>query len=85
MGYVKTAFLQGDVGENERQIYGDPPPDARRLLCLSHDDLLKLERSVYGLRTAPKSLVCKGRRRHEENWRRATSSRPDNIHVIRDR
>eukprot|EP00974_Lingulodinium_polyedra_P095824 9288750-Lingulodinium_polyedra.AAC.1 len=45
MGDVKTAFLQGDMGESERQIYGDPPPDARRLWGLSHDDLLKLEGS----------------------------------------
>eukprot|EP00974_Lingulodinium_polyedra_P106463 10305206-Lingulodinium_polyedra.AAC.1 len=42
------------MGESERQIYGDPPPDARRLLGLSHDDLLKLEGSVYGFCTAPK-------------------------------
>eukprot|EP00974_Lingulodinium_polyedra_P010297 989051-Lingulodinium_polyedra.AAC.1 len=54
MGDVKTAFLRGDMGESEGQIYGDPPPDARRLLGLSRDDLLKLEGSVYGFRTAPK-------------------------------
>ena len=28
---VKTAFLQGDSGESERNVYGDLPPDTREL------------------------------------------------------
>eukprot|EP00974_Lingulodinium_polyedra_P100024 9688847-Lingulodinium_polyedra.AAC.1 len=54
MGHVKTACLQGDMGESERQFLGDPPPDARRLLGLSRDDLLKLAGSVCGICIAPK-------------------------------
>ena len=59
MGDVKTAFLQGNMGESERDIYGDLPPDARRLFKLSDDEVIKLEGSVYGLRTAPKAWFSK--------------------------
>ena len=55
MGDVKTAFLQGDSGESERNVYGDLPSDARHLFGLSEDEVIKLEGSVYGLRTAPKA------------------------------
>ena len=59
MGDVKTAFLQGNLGDSERDIYGDLPPDARRLFKLSDDGVIKLEGSVYGLRTAPKAWFSK--------------------------
>eukprot|EP00974_Lingulodinium_polyedra_P121453 11179072-Lingulodinium_polyedra.AAC.1 len=59
MGDVKTALLHGDMGDCEREIYGDPPPDARRLWGLSNDHLLKLEGSLYGFRIAPKSWFAK--------------------------
>ena len=34
MGDVKTAFLRTNLGENERQIYGDLPADSRKLFGL---------------------------------------------------
>ena len=46
MGDVKTAFLQGDPGESKRDIYGEPPPDAKAMFGLSWDELLKIEGSV---------------------------------------
>ena len=59
MGDVKTAFLQGDSGESERNVYGDLPPDARELFGVSPDEIIKLEGSVYGLRTAPKAWFAR--------------------------
>ena len=56
MGDVKTAFLQGDrTAESARDVYGDIPAADRGLFGLTHDDVIKLEGSVYGLRTAPKA------------------------------
>ena len=54
MGDIKTASLQGNMGESERDVYGGLPPDARELLGVSADELIKLEGSVHGLRAAPK-------------------------------
>eukprot|EP00974_Lingulodinium_polyedra_P063453 6126267-Lingulodinium_polyedra.AAC.1 len=59
MGDVRTAFRQGDMGDSERQIYGDLSPDARRLLGLSYDDLIKREGSVYGCHVAPIAWFAK--------------------------
>eukprot|EP00969_Alexandrium_andersonii_P060511 2664149-Alexandrium_andersonii.AAC.1 len=72
-GDVKTAFLQGDSGEGERHVFAEPLADVRAYLGISHDDLLKLERSVYGLRNAPRKwyerlshdLQMHGRRMHQ--------------------
>ena len=55
VGNVKTAFLQGNNGEEERNVYGDPPPDCRRLFGMTPEELIQLTGSVYGLRTAPKA------------------------------
>ena len=55
MGDVKTAFLQGDGGEGERDVYADPPADVKRLLGMEPGDVMKLMRAAYGLRNAPKA------------------------------
>ena len=59
MGDVKTAFLQGNMGESERGVYGDLPPDTRKLLGVSASAQIKLQCSVYGLRAAPKAWFQK--------------------------
>ena len=59
IGDVRTAFLQGDSGESERNVYGDLPPDAKESFGVSPDEILKLEGSVYGLRTAPKAWFAR--------------------------
>ena len=53
-GDVKTAFLQGDKAEATRDVYVDPTAEVRALLGISKEELLRLEGSVYGLRTAPR-------------------------------
>ena len=50
MGDVKTAFLQGDRGESERDVYAQPVPELARYLGLSPEQILRLEGAVYGLR-----------------------------------
>jgi len=54
-GDVKTAFLQGDRKEQQRNVYVQPTAEIRRLLGLSDDELMKLEAAVYGLRNAPRA------------------------------
>ena len=41
MGDVKTAFLQGDGGEDERDVYAEPPADVKRLLGMEPGDVMK--------------------------------------------
>ena len=45
--------------ESQRSVYGDVPPDARSLFGISADEVIKLEGSVYGLRTATKAWLQK--------------------------
>ena len=54
VGDVKTAFLQGEHGEDERNVYAEPDGSTKPLFGLMPDEVLKLTGSVYGLRTAPK-------------------------------
>ena len=53
-GDVKTAFLQGDQEEAERDVYADPPADVKDMLGMGRDEVLKLLGAVYGLRIAPR-------------------------------
>ena len=73
VGDVKTAFLQGDKTETQRDVYLEPVPEIRQKLRMKPEQLLKLEGSAYGLRTAPrtwyqrvkKDLVALGWRMHQ--------------------
>ena len=61
-GDVKTAFLQGDSEEGKRQVYVDPTGEVRKKLGMTSDQLMKLERAVYGLRNAPRAWYTRIRR-----------------------
>ena len=54
MGDMKTAFLQGDRGEAERDVYAKPVPELARYLSLTAEQIIRLEGAVYGLRNAPR-------------------------------
>ena len=54
MGDVKTAFLQGDRGEAQRDVYAQPVPELSRYVGLTADQIIRLEGAVYGLRNAPR-------------------------------
>ena len=53
-GDVKTAFLSGDKGEGERDVYAEPSPELAAKLNLTIEQLVKIEGGVYGLRNAPR-------------------------------
>ena len=53
-GDVKTAFLQGDRDEGQREVYVEPNPDVAQILGIRPDQLMKLEGAVYGLVVAPR-------------------------------
>ena len=55
MGDVKTAFLQGEKTEKDRDIFLELVPEIRKRLRLTERQLLRLMGSAYGLRTAPRS------------------------------
>ena len=52
-GDVKTAFLQGDKTESERDVFLEPVKEIRERLNLTPNQILRLMVSAYGLRTAP--------------------------------
>ena len=70
MGDVKTAFLQGDRGEAERDVYARPVPELARYLGLTDAQIIRLEGAVYGLRNAPRRWWMRVKRDMENlGWR----------------
>ena len=53
-GDIKTAFLQGSQTELQDQLYGQPPPEVRRILNMKDHEILRIVKAVYGLLNAPK-------------------------------
>ena len=54
MGDVKTAFLQGDRGACERDVYAQLVPELAKHLGLTAAQIIRLEGAVYGLRNDPR-------------------------------
>ena len=59
IGDIKTAFLNGDPTELERNIYGEPPEDAKEYLGMSKDELFRIRKAIYGLLNAPRKWMEK--------------------------
>ena len=55
VGDVKTAFLQGDESEKDRNVYLEPIAEIRQRFKMTEQQVLKLMGSAYGLRTAPRN------------------------------
>ena len=55
VGDVKTAFLQGDKTEQDRDVFVEPVPEFRQKLGMTQKHVLRLMGSAYGLRTAPRT------------------------------
>ena len=55
VGDVKTAFLQGDKSEKDRNVYLEPISEIRQRFRMTDQQVLKLMGSAYGLRTAPRT------------------------------
>ena len=72
-GGVKTAFLQGETQEGQREVYVLPSKDVASMFGIRDDQVMKLEGSVYGLIVAPrrwhfrvqKDMTANGWRQHQ--------------------
>ena len=54
VGDIKTAFLRGDNTEVQREVYAEPPEEAKALLGMSETQVFRILKAVYGLLHAPK-------------------------------
>lgn len=54
LGDIKTAYLNGDTTELERNIFAEPPVDVREKLNMKPHETLRVAKAVYGLLHAPK-------------------------------
>ena len=69
VGDIKTAFLNSDDTEVERQIFGEPPPDAKQLLGVPETKLFRIRKAIYGLLNAPRRWMDKlSRVLREDGW-----------------
>ena len=53
-GDVKAAFLQGDLGEEDRNVLVEPVKELREAMRLEHHQCVKLKKAIYGLVNAPR-------------------------------
>ncbi len=68
-GDIKTAFLQGSQTELQDQLYGQPPPEVRRMLNMKDHEVLRIVKAVYGLLNAPKQwFVALSQFLIEDGW-----------------
>ena len=54
LGDIKTAFLNGDQTELQRNIFAEPPEDVREKLGMKQHEILRVAKAMYGLLHAPK-------------------------------
>ena len=59
VGDIKTAFLNGDKTEHDREIYAEPPEEVRQMLNLKPHELFRILKAVYGLLHAPRAWAEK--------------------------
>ena len=71
-GDIKTAFLNGDEMPEKDQLFGDPPVEAREILGMSEDEVLRIRKVIYGLLHAPRAWYDKLSRTLEgQGWERS--------------
>ena len=59
VGDIKTAFLNGDKTEIDREIFAEPPEEVRRMLNMKDSELFRIQTAVYGLLHAPRAWADK--------------------------
>ena len=59
VGDIKTAFLNGDKTEIDREIFAEPPEKVRRMLNMKETELFRIQKAVYGLLHAPRAWADK--------------------------
>ena len=69
VGDIKTAFLNGDATEAEREIFAEPPEEVRQMLGLRPNELFRILKAVYGLLHAPRAWADKlGKELKHQGW-----------------
>ena len=70
--YQKTAFLNGDDTEYDRNIYGEPPDDVKDILGMTSQQLFRIRKTIYGLLNAPRRWFEKITKELEKaGWKRS--------------
>ena len=59
LGDIKTAFLNGDKTEAQREVFAEPPEEVRRMLNMRPNELFRILKAVYGLLHAPRAWADK--------------------------
>ena len=59
IGDIKTAFLNGDKTEVEREIFADPPEEVRQMMGMKPHEVWRILKAVYGLLHAPRAWADK--------------------------
>ena len=58
-GDIKTAFLNGDDTECQREIFADPPEEVKAMLGMKDHEVFRILKAVYGLLHAPRAWFDK--------------------------
>ena len=58
-GDIKTAFLNGDPLPESEQLFGDPPKEAREIMNMKDEEILRIRKVIYGLLHAPRAWMDK--------------------------
>ena len=53
VGDIKTAFLNGNKTEADREIFAEPPEEVRQMLGMRPHEIFTIMKAVYGLLHAP--------------------------------
>ena len=68
VGDTKTAFLNGDATETDREIYSESPEEVRRMLNMKPNEF-RILKAVYGLLHAPRAWADKlGKELEQHGW-----------------
>ena len=69
IGDIKTAFLNGDKTEYDREIFADPPEEVRKMLNMKPHEICRILKAVYGLLHAPRAWADKlGKELTQQGW-----------------
>ena len=72
VGDIKTAFLNGDKTEAQREIYAEPPEEVRRMLNMKPYEIFRIMKAVYGLLHAPRAWADKlGKELQAQGWQQS--------------
>lgn len=55
----KKAFLNGDPLPESEQLFGDPPKEAREIMNMKDEEILRIRKVIYGLLHAPRAWMDK--------------------------